>query len=312
MTKRVFRVVSYLLQAGSILFVILKVRENSSELARLSIPAPRLIFPMLGAFVVLVLVSFVLVFAYKNLIDGLSLFSPSWQDVAILHGRTVLAKYLPGNVFQIVGRQVVGKEFGWPQASIAAASVFEIVLLIASSSLLSLLFGLLVPNALAPWLPQRPAILALALGVFGPIAFVLVAGRARLPFLERIGLQASLNMDTAKVFSAGLNYLFFILLGGGMFVFLRIAIFGFLDAEVGAAYLAAFGLSYLIGYITPGAPGGLGVREALLVLLLSAYSPAAIVAASALVHRVSWIAAELAFAYIVVPAIKKRQMKLSS
>jgi uncharacterized membrane protein YbhN (UPF0104 family) len=39
--------------------------------------------------------------------------------------------------------------------------------------------------------------------------------------------------------------------------------------------VASFSLAWVVGFVTPGAPGGLGVREGLLLLMLApVYSPA--------------------------------------
>ena len=305
--NRAARIFVYLLQAASIIFVIRTILENSTELTGLAIPLGSLFFLIPASLVVLSLTSFALIFAYHKLLSGLSDLSPSWQDVAFLHGRTVLAKYLPGNIFQFVGRQLVGKELGWSQISIATATLFEVVLLVSISSFASLIFGSIASAVYIAWLPKDLVTFFLLVGIFGPIIFILGVWKVKLSILEKFGLPKRLNFDILKLFPAGVFYLSYILLSGGVFVFLRTAIFGSIDLQTSVAYIAAFSLSYLIGYITPGAPGGIGVREALLVLLLSSYSSPTIVAATALAHRISWIAAELAFVYFVVPVIKKRQ-----
>jgi uncharacterized membrane protein YbhN (UPF0104 family) len=54
---------------------------------------------------------------------------------------------------------------------------------------------------------------------------------------------------------------------------------------------AAYSISYAFGFMLPGAPGGLGVREALIVLLTTHMDQSSIVTA-AIVQRLSSILAE--------------------
>jgi len=85
-----------------------------------------------------------------------------------VYGRTQIAKYLPGNVFHLVGRQVMGRRLGHGQARLAFASLAEAILLLLIAGGLSLpivwrsldqtLLWVLVPAGLAlvlmavPWL----------------------------------------------------------------------------------------------------------------------------------------------------------------
>ncbi len=52
-------------------------------------------------------------------------------------------------------------------------------------------------------------------------------------------------------------------------------------------------ISYFIGYITPGAPGGIGIRETILILLLSLVVPVDYATMVALIHRVITIISDI-------------------
>ena len=65
------------------------------------------------------------------------------------------------------------------------------------------------------------------------------------------------------------------------------------DAGYLAQVVGAFSLSWLAGYIAFFAPGGIGVREVLLAVLLGAFFAGGEVAIYASIHRLLWVLAEV-------------------
>ena len=81
-------------------------------------------------------------------------------------------------------------------------------------------------------------------------------------------------------------YLLFFVAGGVLLVWLVAAVGGGIDlgARAAGAVIAAFSLAWAAGFLTPGAPAGLGVREAALVAALGGLlgEPTVLLAALAL------------------------------
>ena len=69
---------------------------------------------------------------------------------------------------------------------------------------------------------------------------------------------------------------------------------GVFDARGSSIALSAgvYAIAWVVGYITPGAPGGLGVREAILVAALAPIHGAETAFALALVLRLATVAAD--------------------
>ena len=86
-----------------------------------------------------------------------------------VYGRTQIAKYLPGNCFHFVGRQVLGRALGHSQAALALASLLEAALLTAVAA------GLALPLAL-----DRPGDGALTLLAGAGLALTLTLAAPRL------------------------------------------------------------------------------------------------------------------------------------
>ncbi|MBR9765967.1 MAG: hypothetical protein GYB53_21230 [Rhodobacteraceae bacterium] len=217
-------------------------------------PGPRLLVPLLG-----------LGLAYGG---ALFLLAESWHRILqaqvlqtgakvprhrsyLSQTATQVARYLPGNVAHILGRALWLRGSGLSDAALARATVTELLVTPTGALLaLALLAPLLPAEVIAP-LP--PALRLL------PLSLALVA----LLLAPRVGPFRSLARRLCLPLL--LSALFMLGLGAGFAVVC--ALLG--PVPVVPAMVAGL-LAWIIGYATPGVPGGLGLREAALVALLSA------------------------------------------
>lgn len=184
-----------------------------------------------------------------------------------------LAKYLPGNIFHYAGRQALGAASGIPHATLFYSAVLEIVIVIVIATC----FAPLVAPTLWPTVSQD-----LALGLFvallaGGAIVLLLLGRQHLSKAV-VGYTGHLVMSTMIFVGA------FVLAGGSLL--------GRWDAIVVAG---AFTISWLAGLLTPGAPAGLGVREAMLVFLLQGFAAEPTVLTAAVLGRMITTLGDLLF-----------------
>ncbi len=164
--------------------------------------------------------------------------------------RTAVAKYLPGNVLQYVGRQFYAGALGVPQKRLALATGAEVAFSVSAAAAIA---------TLADW---RFAFLAAA-----PLAILLVPK-----------LRPALKAYPACFAAIALNTASFIV---------PAVIFGVGDW---ASLIPAYAIAFVAGLVTPGAPGGLGVREAALIAITG---NAPVIIAAALVQRFGNILGEL-------------------
>ena len=193
--------------------------------------------------------------------------SLTWREAYSIYGRAQVAKYLPGNVMQLVGRQWLGGQAGIAQADLAMASLLEVIIetsamaLVASSAVP---YGLLIPIHIIP--PEIFLAGVVMLPIAGFIVLRLVSSNAianRLPGFTRVLRHVGTGI-WATVF---VSYVFF-WVGFGTLVALLNHFLGGTPvwSESGIVIVGAAAMAALAGLVTPGAPGGLGVREAVFVL----------------------------------------------
>ncbi len=248
---------------------------------------------LVGLAVVYALSLFLVAFAWVMLIPRGGTV-PSARELIRVYGVTSIAKYLPGNVFHFAGRQIVGGRLGLSQAAMARATVVESLLSVAMAlgvavlmvdvgsesgvmsaswrAFIAMLVVALV--AMSLWLASRRSFVGGGVAALGARA-VLFAGACAAAFFLASAVIA-VTTDALLVSTSGPS------------------------AAVGAAYLFA----WTIGYLVPGAPGGVGVREATLLGLLASTTAAPGILALALATRFITTLGDALFAALcwIVPA----------
>src|ERR1035437_6262546 len=177
----------------------------------------------------------------------------SWGSAARIWFISNLGRYVPGKVWQIGAMGAMAQQAG--VSSVAAIGSSLVV------NLVNILAGfLVVAVAGSRNIVGSPAAFVAALVVF---CVVVLASPWLLPPLARLAPRSTgRNVAVAGCAVAWNLY-------GIAFRDLDVALFGVAAGKT-SAYTAVFILSYLMGYITLFAPGGIGVREGFLLSLLAA------------------------------------------
>ncbi len=196
-----------------------------------------------------------------------------FQRIAIVFAYTQVAKYLPGNVLQYVLGVQVGSRVGIPRPQMITILLRATLISIAIACLLGALAILgaerEVRAALSALSNRSPWLIP------GLILGGLLALWAGALLVRRLGLWQRLRVDVASLSAraalavAGLNLLSFI--AYGLCAREVSVLWAASNAELPSVWVfsAGFALAWVAGFVVPGAPGGLGVREALLYGLFS-------------------------------------------
>jgi len=182
-----------------------------------------------------------------------------------------IGKYVPGNVGQHVGRVVLAQRAGIATGHAVVSLALESVLLLGGAALCSLAaFDLLFDAARGHALAiERNLSIAFGLGIVACVALLLVPwSRRRLVHLahrwlvlfslRNFGLYARILLLQACSFTLG-----------AIALWLAVQAVSPVSLAMPASVLGVYAIAWLVGFLVPGAPAGLGIREALLVVGLS-------------------------------------------
>lgn len=177
----------------------------------------------------------------------------SWPSYAV----TQIAKYLPGNVFHYVGRVAWLRRDGVSAGVVVPGMLWEVLALLAAALSTAAVLVLVFPLALVTLEPATMRNLALA-GLFVlvvAIAVLFVRPRAAARFAAVSPSAATLALVVAILIG-------FFLGQAGVFTALAALVSG----RLVPALLAVAVLAWTVGFVTPGAPAGVGVREATILV----------------------------------------------
>ena len=177
-----------------------------------------------------------------------------------------LGRYLPGKVWQVVGMVIIAKDFGVPTGLSTAAAFISFGFMVSSGALVGMLF--LLGQPVTPgWLV--PVGWAIASGLLLPIVWPRLIPWILNRIPKSFGVTPIEGISrTALVRFAALQCLVWVGHGVSFYLFA-----GALGETVWAEfprYAGAYALAYVFGLIALFAPGGIGVREGALGLLLGA------------------------------------------
>lgn len=226
------------------------------------------------------------------------------STLSAIIGFTQLAKYVPGNIAQHIGRTTVALMAGMPFSAFTSSVLAEAILLLSASVFIGLLCISLSPTPL-PLIdfPLSDMLLVLAL--------ILVASALSLPYLirhipdlirrfSRIKGRGTPIAPTPSVRAATMAFTlyclsYFVL---GISIWIIASQHGQLIHLDIFTFTASFTLAWLAGYLAPGAPAGLGVREGALALLLANTGPAEHVLTIIIAARIASVMADaICFAF---------------
>lgn len=204
-----------------------------------------------------------LALAWRNLLKHFGVVVTGlWATWA--YGISQIAKYVPGNIFHLAGRQVLGASAGLPHWTLAKSALWELGLIATTGSL----FGFLA----------LPLLMGSASATASLMLFAVVL--AVVATAMRKALSQAITM-------AFLWYVIFLLFSGGVFASLvdLLSQSDSIKIDYFIAMIGAYVIAWLAGFLTPGAPAGIGIRELVLVLLLQGVVEDAVLVLAVLLGR---------------------------
>ncbi len=216
-----------------------------------------------------------------------------------------LGKYLPGNVMHFVGRNVLSTKYSIPQVNITLSTILEILIILISSVVIAFLLGFQYFYGVVVFIFENYLsffLVLVALGLVGVTLITIFAYKNKekvLPFIQLFNKKENRNV-MFRVFIG--NCIVNIVTGITYMIVVRSIQ---PDVSINLSVIGIYLLAWLVGFVMPGAPGGIGIRESILLLLLVDLMPTSIVLVVTLVHRVLNIIAEL-ISFLLIKGYKKK------
>jgi uncharacterized membrane protein YbhN (UPF0104 family) len=217
-------------------------------------------------FPTIVLLSFIFSFLYIFLACGwkklLEISQNRLLDMGVIsvYLKTVIFKYAPGNVFHFLGRHSLVKSHGLSNRAIVFANGAEIILQLISVGIIIFIglifFGVEIDFGYYFGLSFNTIIMAFALFIF--LISIIVSQKKYRDQLFSYEILSVIVLQT-----------FFLVGSSSILIFIYVIFF---DVNISFGLFGNMilisSIAWLLGFIVPGAPGGIGIRESTLLLLL--------------------------------------------
>lgn len=204
-----------------------------------------------------------------------------------VYTRSSIAKYLPGNVGHLLGRNLLAKYLKTQHALIATSTVLELLIQISAAGAITVWADLPALGGISPKLSLAVTCISL---IAAPIAIYIFGKWRNLSFASgRFSVKLYLTITKACLLA-----LCFFLATGTIFSFISNSLA--VEHQMGfMAVISVYAISWFVGLITPGAPAGLGVRETIIITLLSPSMGASQALVLAVIFRIVTTVGDLLF-----------------
>ncbi len=284
------QILRWLILGGTLFFLAKALKDNWTQVATIHIDAVG--WPILAIAIGVTLLAHTWAgWIWTWILRDLNQTIPSILFIQV-YLKTNIAKYIPGNIWHHYGRIMAAKTAGVSAGAAALSVLLEPLLMAAAALIIIVFFGsqLAATDSTFIWQIARTLALVGVLCVLHP-RFLNQA----IAFLQRLKAK---NSDTTIAINIEryplrplLGELGFLLLRGTGFI-LTIYALGSVNLSQIPLLLGAFSFAWLVGFVVPGAPGGLGVFEATAIAIMQNRFPAGLIISAAVLYRLISILAE--------------------
>ena len=297
MQKKVIRLLGNLLTCVAIFYIVRKL--FSYELDYTIFNDPRTMAIMCILVIVYMMCVILGCLPWRALVKEIANIKNSFIEISVIFTKANLLKYVPGNVFQYVGRNELAVKKEIKHSDVAFSTLIDTIWNLFANCMVAIL---VYWNGLFAWISYQGVsekfvilILAAICAIIVVIIFII-----RKFHEQAVRLYAKLKSLNKKSFYICLvkNFVFYVIqcvvtsiITFTIFIMISPIEISLLDFRM---YIGAILVAWIVGFITPGAPGGLGVREAVLIFLLKNVMAEDIILLGVVISRVVSILGDLA------------------
>jgi len=253
------------------------------------------LLPMLAVVLVMTLIALCNVTPWRLLVQAISNVTLSYRTALPVFVKANLMKYIPGNIFQYVGRNQLAIDQKLPHLEVAFATMLDVGLTVLSAGLISVIFlSSFVGELFRVHLLEYTVFIFLVLAVLLVLALLLFIFRKKIKVLFRQYRHFFTGKTVAKIIISLAYYLVVLLLSGLMFLVVLTFILGEqLPFVQGFQLITAYTLAWLVGFVTPGAPAGIGIKELVMVSVTGNLLSYQTIALAMVIMRILMIIADI-------------------
>lgn len=244
--KLFFHICGSILAVTAILFMIVRLQSYVDKIDFSTLVSTLWIYIiMLSLFVSIC--NIFLVMIWLRCLDFLGV-NPSFSAATWIYGFSQLGKYIPGNIFHLAGRQTLGMAENLPGGRVLKSIIWELAILACTAT------AIFCPPFIAQYFFSSLS--------SSYISGIFVLCCLAVPYTA--GQLLGRNIRLAILWAV----LYLLSFGGVFAAILSLITHADLSSLEMFYGSTAYIVAWFVGFVTPGAPAGLGIREGAMVLLM--------------------------------------------
>jgi len=266
--KKYLKLIGNVITAIAILFVIKKLFQTDIDYSLLLKKGN--ILPIVIAIIIITSIVILNCLPWRKLVYILSSVSIPFKEAVSVYTKSNILKYLPGNVFQYVGRNDLANRMGIRHTDVAFATALEIIMMVFSALLLSVVF--LQGAVMEIFITYRDTFIMLVMIAFAVIILGTIVAILRFKDKFRAFLTRFFNIFKKKNILSLIGCVLYYVISTFILSLSYMIVLVFIlkqdiSTDIFVYICGAYILSWLIGFITPGAPAGIGIKEAVMMAI---------------------------------------------
>ncbi|MCL2397230.1 MAG: hypothetical protein FWC93_04110 [Defluviitaleaceae bacterium] len=296
--KKIVSAVGTLLMVASLAFIAQRLMASEMDFALLASP-----WTVAGLLAVAMMEGSGILAAgvnFRSLIRNVSGVLVTPALAMKVYATSNIYKYIPGGIMYVLGRNVIAvenKNIG--HGKVAMATALEGVFIVVAAIILIIVLAFDYAMAYIQHIEIAPPILIVPIILLALALLVAYLLRRRIiPHIRKLAINKDVLHPLILLKRLGFSIIILILLGWTFLATLMI-LGQSVTPSLAAAVVGLYLLAWLAGFLTPGAPSGLGIREAVALMFMGNLVDCEVVLLSAIVtHRVVHAVGDV-FAYCV-------------
>lgn len=266
--KKIAKIAGNLLMIAALVFLIKKIMGMDADFTQFG--SPNVIAALVLSFIVQTAVIVMGTFPWLMFTQALSGTKIPFSAAMPVYTKSNVFKYVPGNVFQYIGRNQLAADMNISHVDVACATIFDVLFCVLSTGIISvLLLGGEIAGLLGKY--GKNLLIIAAVAVLIITAGIIVV---RMKFSRQVGgylsrYRKAFEPGNRNKFISGASYYLLQNLVSAISYFVSLALVfgGTADFPELISLTGAFMFAWIIGFVTPGAPGGIGIRESVMLFV---------------------------------------------
>ena len=305
--KRLVKYLGRFIGLVSIVFVVKRIIYFDIDYA--VILEPRSIIILILTIIVQAIIIFFTAYPWTIYVEIITGKTFLLRETMIVIAKANIMKYIPGNVFQYVGRNELALRKGLKHADVAIATILDVTIgLIIGVVFSFLLITNYVFSFFAKYFSSFSPLYIIGIVLFFIVGFgVLILLRKKNHLFVSITRNITKKRNIPKMLKCIGYYLFINTISSILLLVILIFVMNQTISITLAINLSgAYVFSVIVGLITPGVSGGIGIREGMMLAMASGMLDGATITFAMVIMRFICILADL-LSYILVLIFAKNQ-----